>query len=161
MKNSIKRLINKDEEQKSGDRWAQEDNDLPVPTTTQTAEEIKFGLTETEPRGYKKGRLRLNPKKKQFPGFEHNCLSPEKHDELWNIVIETLNETKKEMEKINERINFQENLLDPGNIEEEEQYLENTRWMLRQEMNELKTYLFQPGKLESLVLEETKASKEG
>ncbi len=131
------------------------------PTTTQTAEEIKLGLTKTEPSEYKTGRLRLNPKKTQFPNFELNCLSPDEHDELWNIVNESLNETKKEMEKINKRIKFHENLLDPGNIEEEEHYLEHARWMPRQELKEVKTYLVQPGKLESLVLEETKTAEEG
>ena len=91
------------------------------------AEEIKNGLTETEPNEYRKNRLRLNPKKKRYCDFELNCLNPEEHDELWNIVNDALSETMRAIEKITSRISFHEKLIDPGNIEEDERYLENTR----------------------------------
>ncbi len=87
--------------------------------------------------------------------------SLEEHDELWNIVNELLSETRKEIKKINNRISFQGSLLDPGNIEEEDQYLEQTKWMLRHEMKELKKGLIQPGMLESLTQMETGAEEEG
>ena len=65
----------------------------------------------------------------------------------------------KEIEKINDRISFQKKLLDPGNLEEEERYLENARWMLRQEMKELKKYLILPGMLVSLAQSESEADE--
>ncbi len=61
MSKEHKKLINKDDEQKNRDWWRKEDNDVSgPPTTIQTAEEMKNGLTETEPNEYRKNRLRLS-----------------------------------------------------------------------------------------------------
>ena len=160
VKRTIKKLRSKDEEQGNKNWWPKEEN-LKGPTQTQTAEEFKNSLSGTEKTEYKKGRLSLNPKKKRYPDFELNCLSMDEHNVLWDITNEMLSESKKELEKINQRINFQENLLDPGNIEEEEKYLEEMRWMLRQEMKELKKYLNQPGMLESLTQLESEVDEKG
>ncbi len=67
----------------------------------------------------------------------------------------------REIEKINNRISFPEKLVDPGNIEEEERYLENARGTLKQDMKDLKKYLIQPRKLESLAQTESETEEEG
>ena len=91
--------MNKDEEQKNKIWWPKEEI-LKESISPQTADEIKNSWSGTEQTEYRKGRLRLNPKKKQFPDFELNCLSSDEHDVLWNITSEKLSETKRNWRKL-------------------------------------------------------------
>ena len=86
-----------------------------------------------------------------------NSLEQDTHDDIWEKVHLLLEERKLELEEVNKKIKFREDLPASGDAEEEEKYLENTRREIKQEIKNLKLYLTKTGPLEELIQEvETK-----
>ncbi len=116
--------------------------DKEVKTARQkTADEIKASFGDQNKSEYRKNRLRQNPKQKVFPDYEMNCLEQDLHGNIWEEVHLLLEQRKLELDEVNKNIKFSEDILDSGNVEDEESYQEVTRSEIKQEIKSLKLYL--------------------
>ena len=156
VRKTIKRMIseNKQIKQPQTQNWWPKDNGKDAEIAKQkTADEIKASLGDQNTNEYRKNRLRQNPKPKVFPDYEMNSLELDTHDKIWEGVHQLLEQRKLDVEEVNKKIKFSEDILDMGNVEEEENYLGTTRGEIKQEIKGLKLYVTKTGLLEQLIQE--------